>query len=80
MANSGHGSGQGPVTDASPTDFERPLDGGLAQWAFRGGNWSRAAVDYERRRSQGSLGRRKDPAVHEATLLLAPVKIDPPAG
>ena len=80
MANRGDGSRQRAVSDVSPTQIERPLDGGLPQRAFGGRNWSRAAVDYERRRSQGSLGRRKDPAVHEATLLLAPVKIDPPAG
>jgi hypothetical protein len=83
MANRGDRSGQGAVTDASPTEFERPLDGGLAQWAFGGRNWSRAAVDDERRSSQGFFsGRRKDPTVQAAAFLFPPVgyELHTPAG
>jgi len=74
--------GQRAVTDAGPAELEGALDGGLAWRTFGGRNGSRAAVDYERGRSQGfSSGRLEGPAVHDAAVLHSPVgyKQDPPA-
>jgi len=74
--------GQRAVTDAGPTELEGALDGGLARRTLGSRNGSRAAVDYERGRSQGfSSGRLEGPAVHGAALLHAPVgdEQDPPA-
>jgi hypothetical protein len=74
--------GQSPVTDAGPAQLEGALDGGLAWPTLGGRNGSRAAVDYERGRSQGFWsGRLEGPAIHDAAILHSPVgdEQDPPA-
>jgi hypothetical protein len=69
VANRGDCGDQRPGADLCPAQLERALDCSLAERALSGRDRTRAAVDYERRRSQGfSSALLGGPAVHDATL------------
>jgi hypothetical protein len=74
VANRGDCGGQRPGANLCPAKLERTLDGCLAKRALSGRYRTRAAMDDERRGSQGlSSALLGDAAIHDSTLDVPPI-------